>query len=223
VDFSKLKIELYDFFGILIPGMILISDCAVGVVGWSSYVSIVAGLTGNFIAISLALSYVAGHLVQEAGDILVHLVAPARYLKKARDSFWAAEEGRNVREAIKQEARFEIDSVDVAYDYCLSKVKGTFVKRDTFVATSDLARSLIFLISLTAIAAMLTIWRVNIRGWHLGIGLAAIMAFCSAGVCVAWRRMMRFRAFSDLPVFSAYLAAVTDRDHDARLTSLTSN
>lgn len=208
MDFSKLKIELYDFFGILIPGLILSSDFWIAAVGWQGYVATVEDLSGTLIAAVLAVSYVAGHLVQEAGDILVHAVTQSRYLKTARDKFWAEEDGRTVRDAIKQEVGFEINSVDVAYDYCLSKAKHLFAKRDAFIATSDLARSFVFLTVPTAITAVISIAKAKVVGWHLILDLAGVTFLFAIVIYVSWRRMMRFRDFSDRPVFSAYLATL---------------
>src|SRR5437764_813375 len=139
MDFSKLKLELYDFFGILVPGLILVSDIWIMLDGWTQYLQSLSTLSANALTALLLISYVAGHLVQEAGDVLVHLVMGSRHLKGPRDTFWA-QDGHTVRAAIKKEAGIDISSVDLAYDYCLSKAKDLFTKRDAFIATSDLAR-----------------------------------------------------------------------------------
>lgn len=209
MDFSKLKIELYDFFGILIPGTILVSECMLAVSGWQHFIPLISMLPGNVVAAYLAVSYVAGHFVQEAGDVLVGIVSPPRYLKKSRDQFWESADGRQVRETIKCEVGFEIESVDVAYDYCLSKSKQEFTKRDAFIATSDLARSMLFLTIPTLIAITIAGLKEGLRGWSLSWFLLTLLAGLATVFYVAWRRMVRFRRFSDLPVFAAYLAATS--------------
>jgi hypothetical protein len=210
MDFSKFKIELYDLFGLLIPGLILQTDWLIAKVGWHGYITTVSGLSGNLIAGSMALSYVLGHLIQEAGDMVVHYTTPERYLKRARDKFWAQDDGRTVRELLKTEIGHEIHSVDVAYDYCLSRAKSSFAKRDTFIATSDLARSFLFLAFTTALATIIAIWKTRVRGWSLFLDCAGILGLWALVSFISWRRMMRFREFADKPVFSAYLASLKE-------------
>ena len=43
---------------------------------------------------------------------------------------------------MKADDALEVSSVDVAFDYCLSRISGFFMKRDVFLAISDFARSL---------------------------------------------------------------------------------
>jgi len=221
VDFSKFKIELYDLFGLLIPGLILQTDCMIAIGGWHGYIAIIGGLSGNLIAASLALAYVLGHLVQEAGDISVRLVTRDRYLKTARDKFWNEEDGKTVRESIKKEIGHDIESVDLAYDYSLSRVKGAFTKRDAFIATSDLARSLVFLTLTTALAIVIALWRADVRGWELVMACALTFSLSFLVEIVSWRRMMRFREFADKPVFAAYLASLKESGEKKDTSSAT--
>src|SRR5258708_1889583 len=104
MDFSKLKVELYDFFGILLPGCILVCELWIAVAGWHRSLSTLAALPGTLIAALLLSSYVLGHLVQEAGDALIHAITHNRYLKRSRDEYWGSQDGEAIRKAIKTES-----------------------------------------------------------------------------------------------------------------------
>jgi len=208
VDFSKLKVELYDFFGILIPGFLLICDLWIATLDTKSWVEHVNALSGTMIAILALFSYVLGHLVQEAGDAFVHAITHSRYLKKSRDEFWKTADGSTIRQAIRKESGFDIASVDMAYDYCLSKVKATFTKRDAFVVTSDLARSFILLSVPTGICATVALYKRSHSAYQFLAGLGTILVILTLATWISWRRMMRFRDFADRPVFAAYLASM---------------
>jgi hypothetical protein len=213
MDFSKLKLEVYDFLGILVPGLVFVCDCWIFVRGWPHFLDSLASLSGNLVAALLIVSYITGHLVQEAGDLLVHALTKKRYLSTARDKLWSEREGAMVKAAILKEAGIDVASVDVAFDYCLTRVKELFAKRDAFVATSDLARSLVFLVLPTGISLLRIETNIGIHGWRLGAALTGTCLMMTLTFFIAWRRMMRFRAFSDLPVFAAYLAHIT---HDSQ-------
>jgi len=208
MDLSKLRLGLYDFFGILIPGLIVVADAWITITGWKQFIGMLAALSGNLVAALLLISYVTGHLVQEAGDVLVRALRHNRYLKRSRDEFWAGRDGKTVREEIKKREGFEIDTVDTAFDYCLSKSKDSFEKRDAFIATSDLARSFILLAVLTVIPTINELRSARISWCRFSLCLAAAILTIMTIVVVSWRRMMRYREFADNPVFAAYLAMV---------------
>jgi hypothetical protein len=213
MDFSKLRLGLYDLFGILIPGFIIVADVWITIVGWKPFVAMLAALSGNLVAVLALMSYAMGHLVQEAGDMLVRAITHDRYLKKSRDRLWEGKNGKTVREEIKKREGLDIADVDTAFDYCLTKAKHSFEKRDAFIATSDLARSFVLLAILTGIPAVHALfYRTKSVGFSLILELAALIAAVSLVVFVSWRRMMRYREFADKPVFAAYLATVKDTD-----------
>jgi hypothetical protein len=210
MDFSKLRLGLYDFFGILIPGLIVVADIWIASVGWARFIDTVAALSGNLVAVVILISYALGHLVQEAGDVLVSGITHNRYLKTSRDELWAGNDGKIVREEIKKREGLDVADVDTAFDYCLTKSKRSFEKRDAFIATSDLARSFVLLGIVTGVTASCAIYKAKSPGWSLIGYLLAVMALTVMVVFISWRRMVRFRAFSDKPVFAAYLATVKE-------------
>src|SRR5690348_3109571 len=123
MDFSKLRLGLYDFFGILIPGLIIVADIWITIAGWKPFLGVLAVLSGNLVAVFILIAYVMGHLVQEAGDILVCGITYDRYLKRSRDELWAGNDGKTIREEIKKREGIDIAEVDMAFDYCLTKSK----------------------------------------------------------------------------------------------------
>src|SRR5437868_13962189 len=118
MDFSKLRLGLYDLFGILIPGLIIVADIWIAIVGWTRFIGMLAALPGNLVAVLILISYAIGHLVQETGDILVCGITHDRYLKTSRDELWAGNDGKIVREEIKKREGLDIADVDTAFDYC---------------------------------------------------------------------------------------------------------
>ena len=110
---------------------------------------------------------------------------------------------------IHRETGHEV-SADAAFDFCLTKLKDRFGKRDTFVAVSDLCRSLVVL-SILAIAPAV---RISFYGTRpLCKSLFIFGALAGAQVLVAflaWRRMKRFRELSEITVFSSFLAVVNE-------------
>jgi len=96
--------------------------------------------------------------------------------------------------------------VDVAFNYCLTRLQGSFAKRDLFVANSDLARSLI-VVSCVAVAPLIRVlldshMRRPVQAGLLATGLVVLFLIA----CLSWARMKRFRELSETPVFHAYLA-----------------
>ena len=96
-------------------------------------------------------------------------------------SKWASNEKALVQQKILRDSGLGIDSVDTAYDFCLTCLESRFPKRDTFIATSDLARSLWLLCLLGLIpivqGAIISFggmetshsrfWRSNVSRWNL--------------------------------------------------------
>ena len=124
--------------------------------GWNAIRDSITHLAGTELTFLLVCAFGIGHLVQELGDVFVHLLKGKRYLRRGRDEFWQTEEARLVKQAIMQESGHDIPSVDGAYDYCLTKLTGHFDKRGIFVATSDLCRSLVAL----SLIAMIPVGRI---------------------------------------------------------------
>jgi hypothetical protein len=214
VDFSKLKLEAYDFLGIILPGFIAICEGWILLKGWSHFVVSINHLSGTGFTVLAIFAFAIGHLVQEFGDASIKFCKGKRFFQRGRDSFWATEEAGPVKEAIEAQLKKKI-TVDSAFDYCLTKLKGNFAKRDLFVATSDLCRSLTVLSILAIIPAVRATWSYWGFGCQFYIALAIELAFFIFLSLLSWRRMVRFRYLSEVTVFRAYLATVNESQRES--------
>jgi hypothetical protein len=210
VDFSKLKLEVYDFLGLIVPGLIAICEAWILLRGWHTFLLAVNQVSGTAFTLLLLFAFATGSLVQELGDFTVKLIKGKRYFRSARDRFWFTPDADTVKNAINRELGHHISSVDTAFDYCLTKLKDRFGKRDLFVATSDLCRSSVVL-SILAFAPALRVAFCDIQ--PIAKSCLAAAAFAAVLVAVSmlmWRRMVRFRELSETTVFRAYLATVNE-------------
>jgi hypothetical protein len=215
LDFSKLKLDVYDFLGIILPGLISVAEGWILLRGWRHFVFSISHVSGAGLTLLLIFAFGVGHIAQECGDVVVKWTKGHRYLRRSRDSFWVTEEAKVVRHVIRLELGHEISSVDGAYDYCLTKLKGHFDKRDIFVATSDLCRSLVVLSILgVAPAARVAFCEVGPHFRSLE-AFAAMLSVLAIVTVLAWRRMVRFRELSEATVFRAYLGVTKPRDEEA--------
>lgn len=205
MEFSKLKLELYDLAAIFLPGLFLITEL------WTMFgrtpfrFAVMKELNGLEFTIVLMCSFATGNIVQEASNWTVTRFKGKRFFKQARDEYWKLPEGEHVRTKILHESELTITSVDVAFDYCLTRIAGSFAKRDVFVAISDFARSLWLLSALAVLPlgrAVLYTYGAAQRTELTVEGLT----FLGIANYLSWVRMMRFRRLSETPVFSAYLA-----------------
>lgn len=205
MEFSKLKLEIYDLMGTLVPGVLFIALGALTVAGNAAGLSWLGKLTGTQLTILLFAAFAAGQLVQEAGDWSIRVTKGPRFLKQGRDGFWNSAEAQGVRDKIKRESSVDVASPDAAYNYCLTVVRDQFPKRDTFMAISDLARSMWLL----AWASMIPLVRFTSQlGWswvHAKVVVEGLVAIGALSY-LAWRRMIRFRDLSDVTVFQVFLA-----------------
>jgi len=204
MDLSKVKIEAYEFFALLAPGFIVLAYAWVILRGWQSFAIAILSLSAPALALLFFVSFAFGHLVQELGDRTLKAIKGPRFFKASRDAFWLSPDSELLRQHLQ--AHYDVSSVDVAFDLCLTRVQAQFTKRDLFLATADLARSM-FLLSFLAIVPLCRVVAELHRGW-----LVAMMAAC-AGIAIlclcavlSWTRMVRFRELSERPVFHAYLA-----------------
>jgi len=207
MDFSKFKFELYDILAVVLPGFLVLCGIWVLLRGWHLFAVSLAALSATSFTALLFASFPIGHLIQELGDAAIKTVYGERYFKTARDNFWETAEGNRVSALIERELGFKV-SVDTAFDFCLTKIKGQFPRRDVFLATADFCRSLFVVGFLLLPAVCRLLWDVH--------GTRIRMAAYSAGICLALalylylagRRMIRFRELSETPVFRTYLACV---------------
>lgn len=210
VDFSKLKLELYDFVGVMFPGLLAISEGWIVLRGWHAFVLVMNGISGTALTLLIVLAFGIGNIVQELGNACVKALKGKRFFQRARDTFWLTEQAQLVRDTIKRQFGQDILNVDAAFDYCLTKLKADFAKRDVFVATSDLSRSLVMLSALALVPAV-RIAIYDIRPLSNSASTFFMFLLILASISsLAWRRMVRFRALSETTVFLAYLATLTE-------------
>src|ERR1035441_10126882 len=145
MEFSKLKLEIYDLAAIIIPGLLCLAEGMCTLYGFAVFMVFLRALTASEFTLILICSFALGQLVQEAADRGVKALKGPRFLKQARDSFWKSAAAEPVKAKILSERGTPLDAVDLAYDYCLTCIGDRFAKRDTFVAVSDLSRCLWFL------------------------------------------------------------------------------
>jgi hypothetical protein len=206
MEISKLKLEIYDFLGIIIPGLMLLAESLILVQGWPLFIESMNRINGIELTLLILFSFGIGNIVQEFGDVTMKLLNGKRYARVPRDNFWHSNEARLVKSAIKKESDLDIEVVDTAFDYCLTRIKDRFPKRDLFVAVSDMCRSLLVL----SLLAILPVARIAFFGQQplrcplpTFLGLTSLLAVVGA---LAWMRMSRFRVLSEVTVFHVYLA-----------------
>jgi hypothetical protein len=208
LDISKFKLEIYDLLGLILPGLIAISEGWIFLRGWTHFIVSLNQLGGTGLTVLLLFAFAMGNLIQELGDLVVKTLKGPRFFKRARDKFWTTEEGRTVKEAIRERSGSEIHSVDTAFDYCLTSLKRTFAKRDVFIATSDLCRSLSMLCILAIVPILKSALRSGVFDRHRIVLTAMQIALPVSLAALSWRRMVRFRDLSDTTVFRAYLTTL---------------
>jgi hypothetical protein len=210
MDFSKFKVEVYDLLAVIIPGVLVFSEFWITLRGWTNFSQGMAQISASSFTVLLLVAFAVGPLLQEAADIVIKKLKGKRFFKFGRDHLWKTETGSQVRAQIEKELGHAVESVDAAFDYCLTRIQGAFSKRDLFVANSDLARGMI----VAAVFALVPLARIT-RDLHLCLAYHAILFFCGIGVLfliasIFWVRMTRFRVLSETPVFHAYLAMVRE-------------
>jgi hypothetical protein len=210
LDLSKLKLDVYDFLGIILPGLVAVAEGWVFLRGWDAFIQAMNHITGTSLTLLLVFAFGIGHLVQELADAAIRYTKGPRYLFHARDKYWHSDDSKSVKHEIRKELGHELADVDDAYDFCLTKVHGRFEKRDIFVATSDLCRSFVAMCVLAVIlAAKTAFW--EIRPMDRSLEIAGIeITFIAVIGLLAWRRMTRYRALADITVFRVYRAVASE-------------
>src|SRR5258708_4329062 len=160
MDFSKFKFEVYDILAVVLPGFLLLCGVWVMLRGWHAFAVSLPALSGTGFTALLLAAFPVGHLIQELGDAAIKIALGERFFKRARDKFWSTDEGVKLSSMIEQEVGFKV-SVDSAFDFCLTKIKGEFPRRDVFLATSDLCRSLLAVGVLLIPAIIRLLWDVH--------------------------------------------------------------
>jgi hypothetical protein len=88
-----------------------------------------------------------------------------------------------------------------AFDYCLTKLQDRFGKRDVFVATSDLCRSLVVLSALALIPAARIAFHDTQSLRRSVVTFAFLFLLFTSIALLAWQRMTRFRESSETTSF----------------------
>jgi hypothetical protein len=87
-------------------------------------------------------------------------------------------------------------------------LKDRFAKRDMFLATSDLCRSLWLLAFLAFVPATRIAWEHFSPTCRYFAVILGFVLFMFSVAWLSWKRMVRFRELSEGTVFRAYLAMV---------------
>lgn len=212
MDFSKLKLELYDFLGLILPGLITICEGWILLRGWHTFVVGITQIGGTGLTLLLVFAFGIGNIIQELGDVTLKAIKGRRYFRGPRDRFWLTTEAEIVRDTIKRAFGRDIPSVDTAFDYCLTKLRDRFGKRDMFLATSDLCRSFVILSALALAPAMRIAFYDSHPFANSYVAAAILIVVLISVSLLAWRRMLRFRELSEITVFRAYLALVNETE-----------
>jgi hypothetical protein len=217
LDLSKLKLEVYDLLGIILPGLLAVFEGWILLKGWTPFVISLRQLSGTEFTVLVLFAFGAGNLVQELGDVTIKKWKGCRYFKKARDDFWSKDKGETlfVKRAIVSEGQ-ELPDVDTAFDYCLTRLQDRFSKRDGFVATSDLCRSLVVLAILAFIPSARLAWQHFAPTCRYFALVGTFGLFLIFLAWLSWKRMVRFRQLADVTVFHSYLAMVREASKTAK-------
>ena len=206
MDLSKLKVDVYDFLALIIPGLLAFAEIGISISGWSTFFARVAALSGTALTLILMLAFAGGHVIQEVSDAILKRIRGPRFFKGSRDAFWKTPEASSVKERIFGESGARLEAVDSAFEYCLAKVQVTFPKRDVFLATSDLCRALALLLLFSLVPLWRTVYCFNANLLHKHVLFGLLTVLFALLSWMSWRRMVRFREFTDAPVFRSYLA-----------------
>lgn len=206
MDSSKLKIEVYDLLAVIIPGLLVICELAIVIWGWPASSICFSGLSASGLTLLLLVSFALGPILQELADFAIKAWKGDRFFKSSRDKLWGSPTGEQIRKKITAETAQDLEGVDVAFDYCLTKVQGHFLKRDLFLANSDLSRAMIVVCCLSVLPLARVVLALSTPWWCKVAELfgCSIVIYLVVGLC--WGRMRRFRALSETTVFHIYLA-----------------
>jgi len=210
MDSSRLKLEFYDLVAIILPGLLAFCEGWILLRGWTEFTIKINQISGNGLLLLLAAAFTLGHLTQELGRTAVRATKGERYLRDVRDSFWKSAKAQLVRDAIKKELGVPIPDVDAAFDYCLTRLRDHFPKRDIFAANSDLCRSFALLSALAVIPAGRIAFHDTsplLQSLQL---FALLSSFLFVAGALAWLRMVRFRELAEITVFHAYMALTAE-------------
>lgn len=219
---SNFKLGIYEFLGLVVPGVLVLLEGWIVLRGWGQFVLSLSEMRTIQFTVFLAFAFVLGHFVQELADWSLKTIRGHRFLRLGRDQFWAGPEADAIKSAIWSESGVTMSNVDAAFDYCLTRLGQAFPKRDTFVATSDFARSFLVLcvFGVAPIARMAKDRAYSATTFLiLFVGSLVLLAVVAR---LAWLRMIRFRLLSEASVFRVYLGSREIKNSSIRQEWLTS-
>jgi hypothetical protein len=205
MDLSKLSIGLYEIMGLIFPGFLAISEVWIAARGWDRFMATVWAMNWIVVLVLAIASFAIGGVVQELAHVVVGLIRSKEDATNSRKEFWASPDARLVKRCISSQLGEKIESVEAAFDFCLTKIEERFPKRDTFMATADLAGVLIII----AVLGLGPICRLSWTQGSLRRGLIVVAVGTAVAATIAvisWRRTVRFRELADLTVFRVYVA-----------------
>jgi hypothetical protein len=139
MEFSKLQLDLYDIFGLIVPGLLVICEFWIAMRGWGQFVVGVAMLSATGMTILLLASFAVGPIVQEITDGLTRL-RKERFSRHRRDEIWSSEVGEKICEKLHLELNLKTGTkahdADLAFDVCFALVPEQANRHDLFLAQS---------------------------------------------------------------------------------------
>src|SRR5713226_7488739 len=116
MDFSKLKLDVYDLLGLILPGFLAVCEGWIFFCGWPAFLLGISQITGTGFTLLLLVSFGVGNAVQELGDFTIKRIKGERFLRSARDRFWVHADADLVKNAVEADLGHPISSVDTAFD-----------------------------------------------------------------------------------------------------------
>ena len=209
MNFSELKLGLYDIFGFVVPGFLVICEIWVSVTGWPRFVTGISGLNGAAMTVLLFASVAVGPIVQELADTAIKRLKSDRFFKATRDEIWKSPFGREIEKKLERETGIVPPNVDDAYEMCFSLVSDRATRHDLFLAQSAMARSLLVVSVLFVLPAATAIAKLSFDPLVKIAAFTGLFAVCCLIVRLCWTRMCRFRKLAIQSVFQSYMAHAT--------------
>ena len=206
MDLSQLQLKPYDILGILFPGVLAICEGWIVLRGWGSFLTNFDKVSDRDLVLLIVLALGLGHIVQELAQAGVKLLKGKKRTLREKNRYWELTESQLVRSAIQKDFDGTFPGVNVVFDYCLTKLSGRFDKRDMFVATSGLCRSIIALSAMAVAPAARIAFHDPHGAQNSLVIFTEFFVLLTVVAVLAWRRMDHFDALAETTVYRAYLA-----------------
>jgi hypothetical protein len=224
--FKQIEITLYDFFGYLLPGAIILG--AIFISFWTLFwpgvpLAVHTTLTTSATVFILFTFYLLGHLGQAIGNLMERL-RPVKALRE-RTLRLSPELRKKLLEAVS--ARFGLEAKSLPSDELFSLCDQTLVhhcslgERDIFVYREGFYRGVCIALSLLCVSTILRLIRTPVLivfgPATLGVHrpeLALCALLMAVGTWLAFERYLRFGRHKCQSCFLRFLALVTQARHD---------